>query len=427
VAFPPATPVVDGTTVFGNAWWTLVLAELATALQDAGHPTVTPADIIAELIAARGNTASLPARLANSIDINGNPLNQTLPSMMRNGHPYGNVALNDTMQMWSRGDTAAPDFWAFTGTGGAIQRCGVGQADTKVIPNQDHFSARLTYGSDPARLTQYPIISTLSISARSDHPYIPVDSNASPVPGYDSTDLAGWTAYAIGHVWCDGTNRARVYGSGGLGNSYSEYHPGDSQWHTLITPVSFGTQMAFGCSVESAGAAYFQCVGLVFLPSTMAPMWMPARVRYGAHVVRVLGNPASGTLDFWQPPRPVHIVGCQMSCITAPTGSQPTIDLLTPIGGAFASMFVTLPTIAASKLTGMLQVPNPAAANYRRRTIRGLYSAGDAALQDNSIMKMVYVDDGSSTLQDLIVRVNYVEYNPPLEQFRGMTDLSEVA
>lgn len=419
-----ADPVTTGTPVDAT-FYAALKASLNKQLSSASDPTKYPSDAIAELATARGNFSSLALLLANVVTPNGAPVGAVIPSMLRNGLVLGNLLANDTFMMWSRGDSAAPDYWVKTGTGATVERCGVGQIDTTVLANQAHYSAKLTFGTTEARLTQYVLPVADLVGAAAGSRYAPVDNNGTEVSGYNADDSA-MAVYGIFHVWCAASAAARIFCDSGLGVSYSPYHPGDSSWHTLIVAGSYGNTLSFGLSL-GAGVAYAQLGCLIAVPVTIPPMYVPAFVVRDKYTVRVLGNPAGGTIDFMMPDSPIHILGAQMACMTAPTGTVPTIDLLTPIGGAYASMFVTLPTIAATKLVGTFQACDPAAGNYRRRTIRGLPAAASAALQDNSIMKMVYVDDGGNTLQDLVVTVHYLRYARPFEQFRSMGDIGEAA
>lgn len=432
-ATPPWPTVTDDTgnltsgTKFDEAYDQAAKDTLDALLHSTSDATKSPADIIAEMKDARGNKSSLNARLSGIVDADGDPVGVVSPSMLRNGFVYGNLLANDTFMLWSRGDAAAPDYWTLSGTGAAIARCGVGQADTRVIANQDHFSAKLTYGSAAAVLTQKAMESISSkLNGAFGFRYLPVDASGAAVAGYDDGQFL--KAYGIAHVWCDGTSRARLGLVSPTDTFQSPYHPGDSAWHSLIVgPVDVGAvvdpRLQFQCRVESSGAAYFQCAGVYLVPTAMAPMYVPARVRYKT-LTYYANNPATGVLTYFAFARPAFIVGAQMQCLTAGTVTAPTCDLLTPIGGAYSSLFVTLPTIATGQLVGAAQTCDPAAANYRRRTVRPALSA-NATQVDNTSLRLDYVDDGGGTLRDLIVTVHYLEYDRPLDQFRAISDLGE--
>lgn len=429
-ATPPWPAVTDDSgdltsgTKFDSAYDQAAKDTLDALLHSSSDATKTPALIIAEMKDARGNLSSLNGRLSGVVDADGNPVGVVSPAMLRNGFVWGNQLVNDTFAMWSRGDAAPPDYWTLSGPGAAVARCGVGQADTRVITNQDHFSAKVTYGSAAASLTQQAIPTAAFDRAKAflDGKYLPVDGNGALVAGYDTGGADGFAhAWLIGHVWCDGSNRALLEVGPGIA---SPYHPGDSAWHTLVAgPIQAGTYLEARCGVEAAGAAYFQGVSLILAPAGMQPMYIPARVRYKTATYYV-NNPATGVLTYFTFARPAFILGAQMQCLTAGTGTAATIDLLTPIGGVYSSLFATLPTVAINQLVGAAQACDPAAANYRRRTIRPALSASATQL-DNTSLRLDYVDDGGGALRDLMVTIHYFEYDRPLDQFRAITDLGE--
>lgn len=424
---PPPIPLVDGAdpittgTPTDAAFYNALKASLNVQLHDTSDPTKHPKDAIAELKAAREAYGSLLLKLnAMSAAFTG-----VGPSVIRNGFVLGNLLANDSFLMWSRGDAAAPNHWALSGAGAAVARTGVGQADTQVLTSQDHFAAKLTYGSAAAVLAQNALEATLAVPYFASNRLAPVDALDVTAPGYGNNDT-NTNAYLIYHVWCDGTNRARLGLAYGTETVYSPYHPGNSQWRTLVAgPVDFaGTDLIQAqLRVEAAGAAYFQCGSLIFSALDLPPMYIPSLVRYRTHTFYA-NNPATGVLTYFTFARPAFVLGAQMQCLTAGTVTAPTCDLLTPIGGVYSSLFATLPTIATTQLVGAAQVCNPAAANYRRRTVIPALVAS-ATQVDNTSLRLDYVDDGGGTLRDLMVTIHYLEYLRPFDQFRAMADLGE--
>lgn len=414
-----ADPVTTGTAI-DEAFWNLVQAALLGELRGATDPTRTPAQNTDEVLAARGVFASLLARLTDW-----EARQYVTPPQIRNGFVLGNLLANDTFAMWSRGDAAAPDYWTLSGAGATVARCGVGQADTQVIVDCDHFSAKLTYGSAAAVLTQVILPSAMQtrILGIAGDRYVPVDASGNNMPGYDPQQLK---AYAICHVYDTAASRSKIklFDPVGGGAVSSPTHPGSGGWKTLVAgPISCDTGLQLELRVEAAGSAYFQLAGVYLAQSGLPPMFIPAKVRYKT-LTYYANNPATGVLDYFTFAKPAFIVGAQAQCLTAGTVTAPTIDLLTPIGGVYSSLFVTLPTIATAQLVGAAQTCDPAAANYRRRTIRPALSAS-ATQVDNTSLRLDYVDDGGGTLRDLMVTIHYFEYDRPLDQFRAISDLGE--
>lgn len=430
---PPPIPLVDGAdpintgTPTDEDFYDALEASLNVQLHSSSDPTKYPADAIAELKDARGTFADVGSRIGQVVTPEGSIVGAVVPASIRNGFTLGNALANDTFMMWPAGDAAAPAYWTLSGAGAAIARCGVGQADTVVVGNQDHFSAKLTYGSAPAVLTQdvWKAATWSRLFGAFNNRYLPVDSNNQGIPGY-SIDEQTIFAYAIGHVSASAADKARIAIYDGGDRVYSEYHPGTPGppvFQTLIAgPMNPGSsQLSFECRMEQSGSAYFQCVGLIYTPLELPPMWIPAPVRYKT-LTFYANNPAPGVLAYYTLARPAHILGAQMQCLTAGTVTAPTIDLLTPIAGVYSSLFTTLPTIATGQLVGAAQACDPAAANYRRLTIVPALAASATQL-DNTSLQLAYTDDGGGTLRDLMVTIHYLEYDRPFDQFRAITDV----
>jgi hypothetical protein len=436
VPFPLTTTAVDGTTVLNKAYIDAFVTEINAALVDLGHPTVTPGQAIAELIAARGSRASVDARLLTVVDHDGNPLSQLSPRMTRNGFVWGNCAWNAGHVLWSRGDAAAPDGWTVSGAGVAIARCGFGQADTNVFNASDHanFAARLTYGSAIARYT-HQFAPTQVFQATDNGIWegerAPLDANGDPLPGYASVE-ENTQMYVLAAVMANGVNRARISigDQAGIGNlSYSNYHPGDGGFHWLLAGPFDATNAPSTLNIqghcENAGTAYFMDWMICLSSIGLSPTFLPEKPIKDFITLQSANNPASATgLFYWSPNEPIIITGVRLGCSAAPTTTAPTVDLLTPIGGAYASMFATLPDIPVTKFTGV-QATDPASANYRRKCIRGIQTDGAAALADNSIVRIDYVDDGGNTLRDLVITIDFLRFPRPFEQWRSLLDIGE--
>lgn len=416
-----ADPVNTGSAV-DEAFWDDVQAALTGECRGTTDPTRTPAQTTDEMLAGRGGFGSLSLRLSDW-----EARQYVERHAIRNGIVLGNLLANDTFKMWSRGDALAPDYWALSGSGAAVARCGVGQADTTAIDTMDDFSAKLTYGSAAAVLSQEVV--SVAMDGRMHGAlvtrYRPLDSSGSRLSGYDEDDNVYY--YLIGHVRSLTAGIARLAIYDGSQYAYSPYHTADvipEPFSTLIAgPLPVNLRMQAQCRVEGAGSAYFQGLALIASPLELPPMYVPAKVNYKT-LTYYVNNPATGVLTYFTFARPAFILGAQMQCLTAGTVTAPTCDLLTPIGGVYSSLFVTAPTIATGQLVGAAQACDPAAANYRRRTIRPALSAS-ATQVDNTSLRLDYVDDGGGALRDLMVTIHYLEYDRPLDQFRSMSDLGE--
>lgn len=434
MAYPPVLVIVDGTTVLNAAWASAFTTDLASAIQNA--TAQTPAQSTTELQAARLGKADLTTLLRQLFDESGNIVNLVTPSALRNGFALGNLLANDSFLMWPAGDAAAPAYWSLSGAGAAIARCGPGQADTTILKNaetagsnQAHWAAKLTFGAAAAVLSQR-VLAAAAVNQLDAMVYRfrPVDAAGNPLPQYGQTGAdSNINTYLIGHVKTDATNRARLRISDGGTTFDSPYHP-SGEWATLIAagqrsinPVIGYGPLDVQCRVEIAGSAYFQCLSLIATPLELPPMYVPGRYHYRT-LKYYANNPATGVLDYFPFSRPAYILGAQMQCLTAGTVTAPTIDLLTPIAGVYSSLFTTLPTIATGQLVGAAQACDPAAANYRRKTIMPALAAS-ATQVDNTSLRLDYVDDGGNTLRDLMVTIHYLEQDLPYDQFRAISDI----
>jgi hypothetical protein len=397
----------------------------------ANYQATRPREITVEVIDARGNKATLGARLDVAISADGTPLNVVPPAAVRNGFVLGNLMANDSMAMWSRGPTSAPDYFALSGAGAAVQQCGTGLADTTKLQSQDHFSARLTAAAVPAVLSQHliPVGNFGSmVGLRED----PVDSNGDSLDGYNDGPCQGWL---IGAVLAAAANRARLslVDSASSGIFNSAYHPGDNNFHFLLAgPLNLTdslSELVAQCRVETAGAAYFQCLTAILAPSTLPPHYVPGRVRLVEYVFPLIATPVAATgYGYFTPARPFQALALRADVVGAvPTGGTTLkLDLMTPVGGAFVSLFNTLPAFVASDRHLFAEIDS-LVANYRRRTIRGSYAAGGAAnLADNSVLRLdVNTRDSGNTATNVLVTVLGFEYDVPFNQFRIGSDLLE--
>ena len=227
--------------------------------------------------------------------------------------------------------------------------------------------------------------------------------------------------------------KARISILAGSTSYFSEYHSGSStdngDFFTLIAGPTTGLASVTRLQLlmEGSGSAYFQCAGFYLLPLSLPPMYVGAPMRLRAHRFARIATPAvANDYDAFRPIRPILVVGAQPVCRTAPTTDAVIVDLKTPISGTYQSLFTTLPQIAAGKLTGTLQACDPAAADYRRRIIRGLYTAADTTMPDNSEIRLdVTQRDTGTTCANVDVVMFYLEYERPFDQYRALSDLGE--
>ena len=130
----------DGTVV-NAAFIDTVITAINNQVLSAANPTVTPEDIIDEVIAARDAYGSLDARLDDLPTALGISTYATVTQLL-GGIGGVNLAMNDDDLLWPDGDAAAPDGYVVAGAGATTARCGTGLGDT--TRKVGDFSAKLT-------------------------------------------------------------------------------------------------------------------------------------------------------------------------------------------------------------------------------------------------------------------------------------------
>src|SRR5512139_2880932 len=220
----------------------------------ATNPTIVPADITDEVVAARGSVADLDTRLDVSLNEDGT-LKTTgvlggyaTVTQLLGGLGGVNLVMNDDHLLWPDGDAAAPDGFTLAGTGAAVARCGTGLGDT--TRKIGDFCAKLTRGTTGASLARTILSATAFTRANF---------------------LIG--RYAAGGAWvkCGTPNIARVAIYDGAGYEYSSYHTGGGTWEWLpvtrqINVAATQLQIIPMCD-NSAVAAHFSGLSLAIVDS----------------------------------------------------------------------------------------------------------------------------------------------------------------
>ena len=433
---PAPVPLVDGAdpittgTPTDESWYGALSAALDKQLHSADDPTKYPSDGLTELKNARDGEATLLAKLQAMEGL----FTGVGPASLRNGFRYGNWMPNGDLAMWSRGPAAAPDYFTLSGAGAAVAQCGSGQADTIVAPGQDFYSAKLTYGSAPALLTHNAVSAATAARVADLLARIaPRDGSNVAVTGYASDEPSLWF-WAIALVRSLTNGIARISVKDAAKTVYSPYHDGNNTLYTLkpliAGPLDWTSgAVSYVARVEGAGSGYFQSLGLFASPVGLPPMIEPSSVRIREHTFPIIPTPVAAVgYGYFHPPKPFYALALKADVFGAvPTGGTTLkLDLMTPVGGTFVSLFNSLPAFVASD-RHLYKDIDTAAANVRRRTIRGNYAAGGAAnLADNSVLRLdVNTRDSGATATNIQATVIGFEYERPFEQFRLSNDLGE--
>lgn len=295
----------DNGTVVNEAFIDDIFDEIDDQNHSTTNPTQKPKATTDEVVAARGNMASLDARISAVVDDDGVPVPSAsaVTAAQAGELPTTNCVLNETFLIWAAGDSAAPSGWTLAGTGAAAARAGTGLADTK--RKVGDFCAKLTFGSSTLTLSQ-DVLPTAAFS-RVDH-----------LQGEDVA-LGAW-------VWADLANQARIYVTDGVTTTYSDYHTGDGSWQWLSlahTLSGSATKLTVGIAVGSGAAnpAYFSGPTLVF--GSVKPVnWRPTPMVCGTIFFPSAGTQTTGTAKGWYTFNRMGIVKhIECNLRTAPTGA----------------------------------------------------------------------------------------------------------
>jgi hypothetical protein len=253
----------DGTGQFGDVWdaeWVrAAAASIDAVLESATNPGITPAELIDEVVEARGSLPSLDDRLDVALNddgtlktIAGQATNTDLQAILQ----ARNVALNGNMEDWTLGGALAPDNFVLSGAAATIARTGPAMGDTFTF-GAGTYAAKITRAGTNAKLLQ-SIISAGEMPAAAD------------IKGKKIGVLVkGKTAIA---------NHLRIIVDDGVLTSASSFHTGGGAAEDLTvvhTLSGAATKLEVYASVEgSNGDAYVG--GWTFVFSNLAPSrWLP--------------------------------------------------------------------------------------------------------------------------------------------------------
>jgi hypothetical protein len=404
---PPVTPTVtddDGTgrtgTRVNKAYHDAMVAAINHQVESATNPTLTPADIIDEVVAARGGEVDLDARL-DLLALASSITTLITQTQLMGGLGAVNLDRNDDFLLWPDGDAAAALYYTLNGAGAAVARCGTGLGDTN--RKVGDFCAKLTRSGTDCDLSQ-TLLSTAAF-ARADF-------------------LKG--KYLTRGMWvkCSTPNIARLAIYDGVGTSYSSYHTGGGSWEWLALTrqidSSATTLIVRACAHNSNASAYFSGGTSMLLGDSalIIGQYQPAPVQYGVLKFGLSGNlPASLTrFDAYEPARGGIVKDIQCSIKTPGTGRAVIFDVNTWDGAALTTMCTTKPQIGDGLARGGAQPDG----TYARRCLRPTFGTSISA---GGLLSVDLDQNGSGTAgADATVMVRTLQYATPLERFHSYND-----
>ncbi len=393
-------PGNDG-TVFDAAYWTSVGTAIDTLCHSSGNPTVTPADIIDEVVLARGGLASLDTRLDVEHNNDGtHNLPATVASISDIQANLGGVNLipNDTFLLWSGGDTTAPDYYVLAGS--TLARCGTGLGDT--TRKVGKFCCSLTNAGTLTRTM--------------------VDAGAWPAADHLETQNVAFGCWIKTSI----ASHARIRVTDGSVTTNSDYHTGGGTWEFIgaVHPVSAAaTKLELVLVVASNGAAHFS--GLVAMLGDNAPVrHIPSRKDYNTLGFSFPGLPVAGDVQrHFCFSRPALIKEVYGTAETAPAAAAFQIQLVrSNTGDAWNDVYTNDPEdlLDDGKKSGTLGEPTGTYA-YRCMAGSSLDHSTNLATGDDSILAINL--DTVSAAENIVVHIRVMQYQNPLEDFLAYDDI----
>ena len=404
----PDTTNDDGTGQTGTSVNVTFVEEMKDSIDALVHsttnPTVSPEDAINELVTARGNEASLNARINTVIDADGNLITpSTVINTTQLNAAIGssvNLCKNSTFFLWPAGLTSAPAYWAITNA--TIVATGVGQGDTtRKVGDQ---AVALTWTSGTADIKQLIL---------------------------DTTDFA-----ALGHLkdeqhyiafgmWVktDTANRGRIYVDDGDTQTSHSYHSGNDAWawQSINHQISAAaTKVEIGLEIAAAGTVYVSG-GMACLADgadTEPPMWVPEQLRAGSVTAYLPGNMSTGDgkayFSFARPTLMRYLTAYVVT--TEPTGAgiNLSVEKLTA-AATYTDALASTAIIAATEGIGGAAIN----ASLTLRSLSGLFATSgnlDAVGNANKLARL-NIDQVGSTLPgtDMYVRIDGIQCVHPFE------------
>lgn len=409
---PVEWPLVDGAgQVINKAATDNYDTQINAALEDttsgggAGSDQ-SPAETTAEVRDARDGYDDLNERLAALAGF-------ARPEWASQLHNR-NWIINDDLQIWADGDSAAPTGWSFVGLGApTIARTGSGVGDG-TVPRFGTWCAKVVAdAAGPAYLRQNIIPAAVMAKILRMWDF---GSSANP-PGYVQLAMGG-----AGHAKCVDAGDVSIFLSAtSRGEILAGSHAGGNQFDVVRSAIAAAMTFNFaatddlymGWKVAAGKTAYLCELSGLLTPSGVSPQgYLPGIAVRKRHVVHFAGNMSAGTRKWaWTPDRPGIITSVQAVCGTAPAAQAMIFDLNTWDGAALTSMYSTRPQIAAGATYGAAAAPDT---TYARRCLQ----PGLAAIAAGSLVTLDCDQVGVGTVgADVTVTIGYLEYERPFNQF----------
>ena len=390
----------DG-TIFNAAYFAAIKSAIEAVVHSTTNPSLTPEDIIDEVVNARGSKATLDQRLDVALNedgtlktIGGTLVQTDLENTL--GIAAGNLLVNNDFQIWADGDSTVPQSWAVAAGTPAVSRAGTGLGDT--TRKIGDFCMKLVTGAENTIIRQTLLSTT--------------DFDRSGAIFEESREF-GFGCW----VKTSTPNIARVKMNDGTNFALSNNHTGSGNWEWLtgsgsVRSGTSATALLFDVQVDSAATVYVS-MPTVLCGKYAPPRAIPSQVVYGTLAFLLPGDPVIASQEslHYVLARP-GIVRDVAILAKTDVGSNLVLAIERRIGtDTWESLYSSDPTLTTGNR--FLYAGAPTAA-YERRCLRGI--ANDR--HDNTLRVRV-VTAPSSGGQDVGIMVRVMQYQSPLEQFRG--------
>jgi hypothetical protein len=293
------------------------------------NPSMTGANLIDEVVTARGSKSSLDERLSVSIKDDGTldtPASLMTTTQLREVPGRTNMVRNGDFEIWALGATSAPSHWNSWGAP-TFQVCGIGETDTE---NWDsRYTCKIVHSGGAADEGLYQnIIGTTPTSYGYDKW---LDGQKITVGAWVKSSVAGQAMVLL----YDGTASSTYIYTSGTG------------WEWLSTTLTYTKgnflRVHVGLNKNSGATAYFSGV-TVTCGNEIAPgEVIRPNSQLGTYSLQLQGKPSiDGNHSWVRFPTPVKVIGWVAYCKTAPTATAIQGNLY-KWDGAWSRMHVANP------------------------------------------------------------------------------------
>jgi hypothetical protein len=309
----PAVTNDDGSLTTGTPFSAELIADIRASIADnvysPANPAVKTCDIIDEVIAARGVSVSVDARL------------DTMDSLIGGGgvsavgrqDNASNFVRNRFMDRWSDGAAAAPDYYTLVGAGATIAKAGSGLGDPTQV-GAGKFCAKVTSTAGASAELRQMVIAASDFS--------------------NFYALRGRTIVFAVRFQADAVDRMRLVVTDGVGTATTPYNTTTTgTLATLVGLSAAATYLQVSVEVKAGGAGYSEYVGAYSVtigdvvssdaPFCPGPMQVdPSRSELPRLLDRQLANIDSATgaesgYLYPMPPDTLSEVGQQLEIVSA--------------------------------------------------------------------------------------------------------------